>query len=92
MAIEDGTTLSVLLSPTTQIKDIPDRLKLYQEMRRPRVSRVREEARILAKGLETPESMRDYMMFLSSHDAVDYAEQMLTKALETGSGNDALEA
>ena len=92
MAIEDGATLSVLLSPSMQIEDIPDRLELYQEIRRPRVSRVREEARMIAKGLETPESVRNYMMFLSSHNAVEYAEQMLTKFLETISGNGAKKA
>ena len=92
MAIEDGATLSVLLSSFMQIEDIPDLLKLYQEIRRPRISRVREEARMIAKGLETPESVRNYMTFLSSHDAVEYAEQMLTKFLETGSGNVAKEA
>ena len=91
MAIEDGITLSVLLSPDVQMKDIPGRLKLYQETRRPRVSRVREEARTLAKGSETPEVMQNYVKFLSSHDAVECAETVLTRLIETESGSDAPE-
>ena len=78
MAIEDGVTLSTLLSSDTRIQDIPGRLKLYEEIRRPRVSKVREASREVAQGLETPGFMHNYMTFLASHDAVEYAKQALT--------------
>ena len=92
MAIEDGATLSILLSPETRVKDIPGRLKLYQEIRRPRLSRVRETSRQVAQGLESHELMRDYMTFLSSHDAVEHAKYALNELLKTKSEDDALEA
>lgn len=85
MAIEDGATLSTLLSPETRVKDIPGRLKLYEAIRRPRVSRVREASRHIAQGLETREFMRDYITFLSSHDAVKHAKKALTEFLKAES-------
>ena len=92
MAIEDGVTLSTLLTPDIKVRDIPDRLKLYEEIRRPRVSRVRETSLEGAKGMETKESMQDYMMFLGSHDAVEHAKQVLFEHLEVKSRNDVPEA
>lgn len=92
MAIEDGVTLSTLLSPEIRVKDIPGRLKLYEAIRRPRVSRVREASRHVARGLETREFMRDYITFLSSHDAVEHAKQALTEYLKATSEDYALEA
>lgn len=82
MAIEDGATLATLLSSDIQVEDIPHRLKLYEEIRRPRVSKVREASRDVAKGLETKEFMHDYMTFLSSHDVVEHAKQVLNESLE----------
>ena len=92
MAIEDGVTLSTLLAPEIGVGDIPGRLKLYEEIRRPRVSRVREASRDVAEGLETREFMRDYMSFLSSYDAVEHAKQVLSGHLKTASGSEAPEA
>lgn len=92
MAIEDSATLSTLLSPETRVKDIPGRLKLYEAIRRPRVSRVREASRHVAQGLETQEFMRDYITFLSSHNAVEHAKQALTEFLKVKSEDYALEA
>ena len=83
MAIEDGATIAALLSPGLEKRDIEPRLKLYEEIRRPRVSRVREASRDIAKGLENMEFVRDYMGFLSSHDAVEHAKQVLSRSLET---------
>ena len=89
MAIEDGVTISTLISADIEKEQIPGRLRLYQKIRRPRVARVRDASRDVAKGLETQEFMRDYMGFLSSHDALEYAKQQLAKSGETGVGNDA---
>lgn len=83
MAIEDGVTLSTLFSREVQAgEDVSDRLKLYQEIRRPRVSRVREASLDTAKGLDNQEFMHDYMTFLSSHNAVEHATQALSKYLD----------
>ena len=92
MAIEDGVTLSTLLSSDIQARDIPGRLELYKEIRRPRVSRVRETSSVIAQGLETQEVIRDYMMFLSSHDAIEHAKEALSRYVKTGSGKAAPEA
>lgn len=92
MAIEDGVTLSTLLTPDIKVGDILGRLKLYEEIRRPRVSRVRETSLEGAKGLETKESMQDYMMFLGSHDAVEHAKQVLSEHLKVKSRKDVPEA
>ena len=92
MAIEDGATISTLLSPDLQTEDLSARLNLYEEIRRPRVAKVRESSLLLAKGLEDKEFMQEYMMFLSSHDAVEHAKQALSRYLETGSKKDAMEA
>ena len=88
MAIEDGITLSTLISPDMPVEDIPGRLKLYEQIRRPRVQRVREASLDLAKGVETPDYVREFMQFLCSHDAVEHAKQELTKYLEKGLGKD----
>ena len=81
MAIEDGATISALISPDIEVKDIPGRLKLYEDIRRPRVSRVRETSRVIATGKESPEVLQDYMMFLASYDAVEHAKQVLSESL-----------
>lgn len=92
MAIEDGVTLSTLLTPDIKTEDISGRLKLYEEIRRPRVSRVRETSFETALGLGSKESFEEYRMFLSSHDAVEHAKQALSEYLEGKSRNDAPEA
>ena len=88
MAIEDGITLSTLISPDMPVQDIPGRLKLYEQFRRPRVDRVREASLVMAKGVETPDYVREFMQFLCSYDAVEHAKQELSKYLETVSGKD----
>ena len=89
MAIEDGVTLATLLSSDLRVEDIPGRLNLYEKIRRPRVSRVREASRDIAKGLETQEFMHDYMTFLSTHDVVEHAKKALSGILKTVSEKDA---
>ena len=88
MAIEDGITLSTLISPDMPVEDIPGRLKLYEQIRRPRVKKVREASLDIAKGIETPDYLREFMQFLCSHDAVEHAKQELTRYLEKGLGQD----
>ena len=92
MAIEDGAILSTLLSPEVRVGEIPGRLNLYGEIRRPRSSKVREASRDIAEGLETHEFVRDYMSFLSSYEAVEHVKQVMSGHLKTESENNALGA
>lgn len=79
MAIEDAATLSTLFGPNVESTDISERLKLYEEIRKPRVGRVRDTARQIGMGEETVPFMKDYMGWLSSHDAVEHAKRVLSE-------------
>lgn len=85
MAIEDAVTLSELLTPDLLASDIQERLKLYEQIRRPRVGRVRQEGRNRAKGPGRKEELAEYKKFLSSHDAVKVAKDALRSFLEAKS-------
>jgi 2-polyprenyl-6-methoxyphenol hydroxylase-like FAD-dependent oxidoreductase len=84
MAIEDGVTLATLLTSNVSRDEIPDRLKLYDEIRKPRVARVRETARIIPRGLEDRQLLEGYHMVLKDHDAVGYAKEIMSKYLGSG--------
>ena len=79
MSIEDALTLSTLLPSDVKREEIVPRLKLYEEIRKPRVGRVRSTARENAQASENKEDMRAYMEFLASHDAVEHAKQALQR-------------
>ena len=49
MAIEDAVTLSVLLTYDIQAEKVPELLNLYEEIRKPRVGRVRDSSRGIAR-------------------------------------------
>lgn len=83
MSIEDAVTLATLLPAETAIKEIPGRLRLYEDIRKPRVGRVRDTSRKVAAGEDNNALMMPYRQFLSSYDA--YAEAR--KALEEHSLN-----
>ena len=82
MAIEDALTLATLITSDLRPEEISDRLKLYEEIRRPRVGRVRDTARMIAQGLDDKKLVGEYRTFLEGHDAVGYAEEALKKWLE----------
>lgn len=82
MAIEDALTLSTLFTPDVEPADIQRRLKLYEEIRKPRVGRVRETSREIARGRESKPFIEEYMGWLLSHDTVEYAEKALAKHVE----------
>ena len=82
MATEDGVTLSALLSSDVRADEIPERLELYEEVRKPRVTRVWEASLDVAKGSENHDFMRSYTKFLSLHDAVQHAERALSAHLK----------
>jgi salicylate hydroxylase len=77
MSIEDAVILSTLLPADIDTSDIPSRLKLYEEVRKPRVGRVRQAARVIGRGEEDLEFVAGYMKFLSSYDAVKEAKDEL---------------
>jgi salicylate hydroxylase len=81
MAIEDALTLKTLLPADARPEDVPKRLKLYEEIRKPRVGRVRHTSREIAQGKETKDMIVEYRRFLSEHDAVAHADQVLQKEL-----------
>ena len=83
MAIEDAVTLSILLPSDLNPTQIQERLKLYEEIRRPRVVRVREAGRNGGKANPDKEGMMAYMRFLSEHDAVDHAKRALAEHVES---------
>ena len=58
-----------------RVGEVPGRLKLYEEIRRPRVSRFREASRDIAEGLETHEFVRDDISFFSSYDTVSMSSK-----------------
>ena len=85
MAIEDALTLSTLLTSDVRPEEIPDRFRLYEEIRKPRVARVRDQSRFNAKGMEDMQSVMRYMEFLASYDVVEQVKQALSKSLEAKS-------
>ena len=83
MGIEDALTLSTLLPSGVETKDIPNRLQLYENIRRPRVATVRDTSRDIARGLDDRQRLREYFQFLTSHDAVKHAQETLEKHLKS---------
>ena len=83
MAIEDALTLSTLLPVDIHVEEVEERLRIYQEIRKPRVDRVREQARKHARGEDDGRGMKAYMEFLGEHDAVEFARLALEKHLES---------
>lgn len=82
MAIEDAIALTVLLSSDVGVAQVEDRLRLFERIRRARVYRVRDESRKRSAGSKSEADLREYRNFLSSYDAVGYAEQELKKHQE----------
>lgn len=49
VAIEDAAALAVVLSPGTPVEEIPERLKLYDEIRHERATRIQEYSRLIGR-------------------------------------------
>ncbi|KAF2154568.1 FAD/NAD(P)-binding domain-containing protein [Myriangium duriaei CBS 260.36] len=79
MGIEDATVLASLLPRGTGKDDLRKRLEVWEEMRRPRVDRVRDYSRYANN---TPEEAEAYLAFLTPYDAVRDAEERL-KSLQS---------
>ena len=82
MAIEDATTLAVLLPENIGVEQVQERLELYEKVRRPRVERVRESSRDIARGREERHFITQYPAFLSEQDTVDCARSALEESLK----------
>lgn len=82
MAIEDSVVLAELLDETVRIGDIPTRLAKFEEVRKPRVARVRETSREIAKGKEDAGYVEEYFKFLSNYDAVEEGRRGLAELAE----------
>ena len=77
MAIEDAVTLGILVHEGVERGELGGLLRLYEEVRNPRVGRVRDEARKRIGGNPSKEEMESYRAFLQDHDAVRYAKEKL---------------
>ena len=78
MAIEDAITLSELIERDLDLSEMSGRLQLYEDIRKSRVTTVRERARETARGLGA-ETRGEYMQFLANHDAVQHAKEKLAE-------------
>jgi 2-polyprenyl-6-methoxyphenol hydroxylase-like FAD-dependent oxidoreductase len=81
MAIEDAVTLANLLPSDIESTQIQDRLLLYEQIRKPRIARVREHSREIGGGREDMQFIRSYREFLSSYDAIEHTKQELARHL-----------
>ena len=79
MAIEDAITLATLLPAGLRPDQIPSRLGAYEALRRPRVGRVRQAGRDIARGMQEKAYIAGYMAFLASFDAVGVAKEAAEK-------------
>lgn len=73
MALEDAIMLSILLPAHVRDTDIPQRLQAWEDMRRPRVARVRHDSRRTARNQMDKESYEAYFKFLIAYDPIKAA-------------------
>ena len=85
MAIEDAVTLSAFLEKDVNMEELPGLLKLYENVRNPRVAGVRDSARQRLTGMPPKEELERYKAFLQDHDAVKYAQEKLEEYKENQS-------
>ncbi|KAL8667044.1 MAG: hypothetical protein Q9202_000966 [Teloschistes flavicans] len=82
MAIEDAITLAELLPKDVEVGDLEEWLKLYEEIRKPRVAVVRERGRDVAGGADSKTKVGPYMQWLAEYDALEVTRAALAKHLE----------
>ena len=76
MAIEDALTLVTFIPSDVEKEQLPDRLRLFEEIRKPRVGRVRHTSRSIVNDAQT---IKDYFSFLFKHDPIAYAKEELAR-------------
>ncbi|KAL8641724.1 MAG: hypothetical protein Q9228_001496 [Teloschistes exilis] len=82
MAIEDAITLAELLPKDVEARDLEDRFKLYENIRKPRVAVVRDRGRDVAKGADSKTTVGPYLQWLAEYDALEVTRAALAKHLE----------
>ncbi|KAL8693269.1 MAG: hypothetical protein Q9218_001870 [Villophora microphyllina] len=82
MAIEDAITLAELLPKDVEVEDLEERFKLYEQIRKPRVGRVRDTARKIARGADSREVVGPYMQWLAGYDALEETKNALARHSE----------
>nr|OQO27349.1 hypothetical protein B0A51_05054 [Rachicladosporium sp. CCFEE 5018] len=90
MAIEDGVALGVMMSQLESFDEVPERLKLYNEARYERATRIQEYTRIVGgDSVKSDEnsaaklSLNEYMQYPYPHDEQLASEAILHKYLES---------
>ncbi|KAK6412653.1 hypothetical protein LTR95_017948 [Oleoguttula sp. CCFEE 5521] len=88
MAIEDGVALGVMMSQLGSPDEVPERLKLYNEARYERATRIQQYTRIVGgDSVKSDEnsadklSLNEYMQYPYSHDEHLASEAILHKYL-----------
>lgn len=80
-AVEDAVALAVVLEQGLNKNDIPDRLRLYQDIRKERAEKIQYYSRINGQDSLNPQEaaklMLEFVSYNYGHDAFDYATQKL---------------
>ena len=80
-AVEDAVALAVVLELGLQPEEIPDRLKLYQEIRKERAERIQYYSRVQGEDGMAPQEaaklMLEFVNYNYGHDEFDNASQKL---------------
>lgn len=81
MAVEDATTLGVVLERGLQSEEVPDRLALYEQIRKTRADRLQQYTRLAGEDLKPGETaklnMMEYIGYNFGHDEYDNSTQKL---------------
>jgi hypothetical protein len=85
-AIEDAASLAVVLPLGTPLSDIPSRLKLYQECRHERATKIQEISRLVGKdaGDGPPIDANKFVAYNFGYDEWDHSTQKLRDFLVEG--------
>lgn len=80
-AVEDAVALATVLEKGTETDEIPQRLQLYQEIRKERAEKIQYYSRINGQDNMNPQEaaklMQEFIGYNYGHDAFDYATQKL---------------
>lgn len=72
--MEDAATLSVVLPAGTPVESIPERLKLYEQIRQTRANSIQEFSRLAGKDWVNGKpaiDMMSYTIYNFGHDEID---------------------
>jgi 2-polyprenyl-6-methoxyphenol hydroxylase-like FAD-dependent oxidoreductase len=87
VAIEDAAALGVLLEAGLSPEDVPERLALYADIRRPRANKLQEYTRLAGEDLKPGQAqkfdVRDYTNYNFDHDEFDNSTKRLKEWKET---------